>query len=105
MTFLLSNASLDIEFKEYHYTVIDLVGGAEQILDEEQAVMDDHEDKVAEITERLQQLRPELKAAPSVAHLTTHSHHLRKRLNHVERIVRSVGSCVQSRTRSKADMA
>ena len=54
---------LDAEFKEHHYTVINLVGDDEQKLDEEQAVMDDHKDRVAEITERLQQLRPESKVA------------------------------------------
>lgn len=35
-------------------------------LDKELAVMDIHEDKVAEITERLQQVRPEPKAASVV---------------------------------------
>ena len=43
--------------------MIDLVRDNEQKLDEEQAVMDDHEDKVAKITEHLQQLGPESKAA------------------------------------------
>ena len=82
--------ALDVEFKEHHYAVIDLVGDDGQTLDEQQVVMDDHKDKVAEIIERLQLLCPESKAAPSVAHPTSHSHHLRKRLNHVERIVSSV---------------
>ena len=45
--------ALDVECKEHHCAVIDLIGDDEQILDEEQAVMDDHEDKVAEITELL----------------------------------------------------
>ena len=51
--------ALNAEFKEHHYAVIDLIGGDEQIFDGEQAVMDDQEDKVAEIIECLQQLRPE----------------------------------------------
>ena len=67
---------LDAELKDHHYTVIDLVGDDEQKLDEEQAVMDDHKDKVAEITEHLQQLRPESKAASSAVHSMGHYHHL-----------------------------
>ena len=48
--------------------MIDLVRDDEHVLDEEQAVVDDHEDKVTEIIERLQLLHPESKAALSVAH-------------------------------------
>ena len=51
--------TLDVEFKEQHCAVISLVGNDKQILDEEQVIMDDYEDKVAEIIERLQQLQPE----------------------------------------------
>ena len=64
--------------------MIDLVGDHEQVLDKEQAVMDNHEDKVAEIIERLQELRAEAKAALSVAHSTDPSHHLRRWLNDVK---------------------
>ena len=78
--------------------VIDLVGDDEQVLDEKQAVMDNHEDKFAEIIERLQQLQPELKAAPSVAHPTSHSHHLRKRLNLIEMILCSVKDKIKGLT-------
>ena len=65
---------LDAELKEHHYTVIDLVD--EKKLDEEQAVMDDHKDKVADITECLHQLWPESKVASSAVHSMGHSHHL-----------------------------
>ena len=54
--------------------MIDLVGNDEYVLDKERTFMDDHEDKVPEIMEHLQLLRPESKAAPSVAHPTS-SHH------------------------------
>ena len=50
--------------------MIDLAGDGEQKLDEDQAVMDDHEDKVAEITVRLQQLQPDSKAVLLVVHST-----------------------------------
>ena len=82
--------ALDVEFKEHHYVMINLVGDDEQVLDEKQAIMDDHEDKVAEIIECLQQLRPEAKAALSAAHSTNASHHLRRRINDVERNLRLV---------------
>ena len=82
--------ALDVEFKEHHYAVIDLVEDHEQVLDDEQAIMNDYEEKVAEIIECLQELRPEAKAALSVAHSTEPLHHLRKRVNDVERNLRLV---------------
>ena len=90
--------ALDLVFKEHHYAVIDLVGEDEQIFDAEQVVMDDHEDKVAEITKHLQQLQPEIKAALSAAHPMGHSHHLCKRLNHIEKCVRSVKDEIEGLT-------
>ena len=45
--------ALHVESKNHHYSVNDLVWGDEQVLDEEQAVMNDYKDKVAEIIERL----------------------------------------------------
>ena len=82
---LLKNVqALDVECKEHPYAVIDLVRDDEQVLDKEQAVMDDHKDKVAEIIEGLQELRPKAKAALSVAHSTGHLHHLCTRLNNME---------------------
>ena len=76
--------------------MIDLEGDDELVLDEEQAIVDNHEDKVAEIIERLQLVPPESKAAPWVAHpLVTRIIYTRG--NHVEK-----GSYVQSRMRSKA---
>ena len=52
--------------------MIDLVSDDEHVLDEEKAVIDDQEDKVAEIIEHMQQLRPEAVAALSAAHSTGH---------------------------------
>ena len=76
--------ALDAEFKEHHYAMINLIEDDEHRLGEEQVVMDYHEDKVTQITQCLQQLWPESKAAPSAVHFTGHSHHLRRRLNHME---------------------
>ena len=77
--------ALDVDFKQHHYSVIDLVGDDEQVSAKEQAIMDDHEDKVAEIVEHLQKLWPEPKAAISVAHSMGHLHYLFRRINDVER--------------------
>ena len=41
--------SLDNDFKEYHCNVIDLVEEDEGVLMEEQAKLDDHKDKVADL--------------------------------------------------------
>ena len=70
--------------------MIDLVGDDEHVLAKGQAVMDDHEDKVAEIMQRLQELLPEAKAALSVAHSTDPSYQLHRRLNDMERKLRLV---------------
>ena len=86
--------ALDVEFKEHHYAVIDLAGDDKQILDEEQAVMDDHEDKVEEITERMQQRYPESKAASLAAHSTNQCTHLGKWFRRVEISLRTVKGAV-----------
>ena len=82
--------TLDAEFKQYHHTVIHPVGNEEKILDEEQATMDNQEDKVGVITECLYQFQPVSKAASLVAQSMSHSNHLQKRPNHLERITCSV---------------
>ena len=46
--------TLDTELKAYHYVILDLAD--EEALEMEQAVFDDHEDKVEELTEWLRQL-------------------------------------------------
>ena len=70
--------------------MIDLVGTIEQVLDKQHAVMDDHENKVAEVIECLHELQPEAKAAVSVAHSTDPSHHLHRGLNDVKSNLRLV---------------
>ena len=82
--------ALDIEFKPQQYAVIDLVGDDEHVLDEEQAVMEEHEDKVAEIIEHLQELPPEAKAALLVAHSTDPLYHLHRQLNDMESDLRLI---------------
>ena len=87
--------ALNAEFKELHYAVIDLVGNYEQILDEEQAVMDDHKDKVSEIVLCLQQLWPDSKAASLAAHSTDQGMHLGKRFCYMEISLRTVNEALE----------
>ena len=46
--------TLDAEFKTHHFAIVDLI--KEETLGEEQAMLDDHDDKVLLLTERLQRL-------------------------------------------------
>ena len=87
--------ALDAEFKEHHYAVIDLVRDDKQKLDEEQAVMNNHKDKVPKIVVRLQQLRPESKAASLAVHSTEQCIHLGKRLCCVENSLMTVNEAVE----------
>ena len=87
--------ALDAEFKERHYAVIDHVEDDEQKLDEEQAVMDAHKAKAAEIMQCLQQLRPESKPASLAVHSTKQVMHLGKRLCRVEISLMTVNETVE----------
>ena len=87
--------ALDAEFKEHHYSVIDLVGVDKQKLGEEQALMDNHEDKVAEIVLRLQQLWPDSKAALLAMHSMEQCIHLGKQLCCMEISLRTVNEAVE----------
>ena len=73
------------KFREYHYAAIDQTE-QENNLEKEQVIMGDHEDKIAELVERIQELEAE---SPLTARLSTPdakmSHHLRRRLNDMER--------------------
>ena len=56
--------SLDAGFKEHHCNVIDLVEEDKGVLMEEQAKLDDHEDKVADLMSRLLKLGIEEEKVP-----------------------------------------
>ena len=53
---------LDANFKLNHFAIIDLV--CDEFLNIEQAVLDDHDDKIADLVLRIQQLSPD-SAPPS----------------------------------------
>ena len=48
--------SLDVDIRSYHLAVVDLTD--EDAIGEEQAVLDDHDDRMADFTGRLQQFTP-----------------------------------------------
>ena len=76
--------TLDVEFKEHYYAMIDLASDDEQVLDERTSHHGRSWNKLAEIIEHLQELQPVAKAAVSVAHSTDLLHHLRRQLNDVQ---------------------
>ena len=57
-------SSLDADFRSYHFAIIDLVD--EDSLEVEQRVLDEHDDRVADLAIRLQQLTPNPTVAPSL---------------------------------------
>ena len=75
---------LNTEFKEYHFTVVDLMQDDKERLKEELTTLDDYKDKTASLLECLQQLCPESKAVSTPAPSTDHSHYLQKGLRHME---------------------
>ena len=64
--------NLDADFKGFHCSVIDLVEEGEEVLLEEQAKLDDHEDRVTDLMSRLLDLGVEERkvAMPYVANPT-----------------------------------
>ena len=83
---------MDAEFKGYHLAIVDLLQDEE--LEGEQAILDDHDDKVAGLFDRLAYLNTpverEVKAKPDPLQ------HLSKRLQHVEWNIRKVAAAVST---------
>ena len=72
---------LDEEFRGYHYSILDLMEGNED-LDGEQSILDEYEEKVSNILDRLYiLLNP---AKPPVGLFDDPHHNLDKRLAHVD---------------------
>ena len=96
---------VDGDFKRLHFTIVDLLEQQED-LELKQAIFDEHEDRIDELGDRLQQLilRDESAKGELTAPLkgletsTEPSRLLRRRLNHIESTLRSVNSTVESLT-------
>ena len=97
--------SLDTDFKTHHFHVIELVDeDDEDTLKQEQAILDDHEDRMNEIMDHLTQLSHSKSSptivAPSMGLETKAepSRLLRRRLNHMESTLRSINSTIETLT-------
>ena len=62
--------SLDSNFKKHHFHITELVDEEdEETLKQEQAILDDHDDRMNEIMDRVTQLGHAKSTPPVVAHL------------------------------------
>ncbi len=82
--------TLDSEFKTYHFAIVDLIDDPST----EQEVMDNHDDKMAGLTVRIQQLTARAPDSPAAG--TGPGKRLAKRLGHLEKSFRSVVDAVDS---------
>ena len=73
--------ALDVEFKEYHFTIIDLTE-SELNLDSKQVVLDDHDDRTAELTHHICQLASPVEHSMKV--MMNQQRHLRKYQVYIE---------------------
>ena len=98
--------SLDTDFKKHHFHVIGLVDESDgDTLAQEQAILDDHEDKINDIMTRLAQLSHSKPSptveAPSTGLEPTKAEPTRlllRRLKHMESTLRSINSTVEPLT-------
>ena len=75
--------SLDSDFKKHNFHIIELVDEEdEETLKREQTVLNDHDDRMNEIMDRITQLNHTMAAEPS--------QFLRRRLNHMESTLTSI---------------
>ena len=74
--------TLDTEFRQHHYTIVELLD--DEAVDEEQAALDDHDEKVTDLVDRLQQLVSEPKEAVSPSGPVDPSKPLRKQLERID---------------------
>ena len=87
--------SLDADFKAYHCNVIDLVEEDEGVLMEEQAKLDDHEDKVGDLMSRQLELGVEEEKVPMPS-VAVPSKPLEKRLGFLAKELRSINARMDS---------
>ena len=97
--------SLDSDFKTHHFRIIGLVDEEdEETLKRKQAILDEHEDRMNEIMDHLNQLSHSKSSPTTMARLigletaAEPSRLLRRRLNHMESTLRSINSIVKSLT-------
>ena len=86
--------TLDTEFRQHHYTIVELLD--DEAVDEEQAALDDHDEKVTDLVDRLQQLVSEPKEAVSPSGPVDPFKPLRKQLERIEKRIRMVNEMTKS---------
>lgn len=72
--------SLDSDFKTYHFAIVDLVDDPST----EQDVIDNHDDKAADLTVRINRLTARTPDSPAVGN--SPGRRLAKRLDHIENV-------------------
>ena len=72
---------LDKDYREYHYSILDLME-EEEGFDGEQVILDEHEEKISNILDRLYVLLNPTK--PTTGVFDDPHHHIDKRLSHVD---------------------
>ena len=87
--------ALDAEFRQHHYTIVELLD-EEAAVDEEQATLDDHDEKVTDLVERLQQLVSEPKENFPTPDSADPSKPLRKQLERIEKRIRVINEETKS---------
>ena len=91
---LLKLDTLDADFKLYHFAIVDLVD--DELLEMEQGVLNEHDDRVADLALRIQQLYSEsTPSSPSTSSLDPRVR-LTKRLRRLDRDLELVTSAVES---------
>ena len=89
-------SSLDADFRSHHLAVVDLI--AEDAIEGEQVDLDRHDDRVDDLTTRIQQLCAQATGAPAASATSEVSpcKFLSKRLRHIEAKVMHVVDAIDS---------
>ncbi len=87
-------SSLDSDFKSYHFSIIDVIG--EDSLEAEQRILDGHDDKLANLSARLQELVASSTVASRRVDGPDSSRLVIKKLAHVDKAVKTIVSDVES---------
>ena len=88
--------SLDDEFRKHHYTIVELL--EDEAVDEEQATLDDHDERITDLVERLQQLIiiPEPEVDSPTSAITDASKPLQVQLGRIEKRIGMVNETMTS---------
>ncbi len=86
-------SSLDTDFKTHRYANVDIL--PEEALEAEQAILDEHDDRITDLTVRLGQLVAEPDSSSHSRTASGPGSHLTKKLAHVEKSIQAVTETVE----------